>query len=139
MVAWDGLQFPLPKAMEVVELHRGYVRLAGEGLSLELRFGPEKRPFDPHRDGRRLQRAARRHRTQRLAAVTADWSREDLAQLAGYAERLQSDVPVQLIDSARAGVEVLLNGLAPPPVRTDDAFVADWSDISPAMRSLSSA
>jgi hypothetical protein len=58
MVAWDGLQFPLPKAMEVVELHRGYVRLAGEGLSLELRFGPEKRPFDPHRDGRRLQRGA---------------------------------------------------------------------------------
>lgn len=58
MLAWDGLQFPLAQAMQVVELHRGYVRLAGEEQSLELRFGPEKRPFEPQRDGRRLQQGA---------------------------------------------------------------------------------
>jgi hypothetical protein len=58
MLVWDGLQFPLTEAMEVVELHRGYVRLAGEEQSLELRFGPEKRPFKPQRDGRRLQQGA---------------------------------------------------------------------------------
>jgi hypothetical protein len=58
MLVWDGLQFPHAEAMEVVELHRGYVRLAGEEQSLELRFGPEKRPFEPQRDGRRLQQGA---------------------------------------------------------------------------------
>lgn len=58
MLVWDGLRFPLTEAMDVVELHRGYVRLAGEEHSLELRFGPEKRPFEPQRDGRRLQQGA---------------------------------------------------------------------------------
>lgn len=58
MLVWDGLQFPLAEAMEVVELHRGYVRLATEGQCLELRFGTEKRPFEPQRDGRRLQQGA---------------------------------------------------------------------------------
>lgn len=58
MLVWDGLQFPLVEAMEVVELHCGYVRLAAEGQSLEMRFGPEQRPFDAQRDGRRLQQGA---------------------------------------------------------------------------------
>ena len=58
MLAWDGLRFPLPPAMEAVELLPGYLRLAGREQSLELRFAPEKRVFDPGRDGRRLQRGA---------------------------------------------------------------------------------
>lgn len=61
------------------------------------------------------------------------------AGLAGYAERLQAQSPLPLIDSARAGLEVMLQGLAPPPVRTSDGFVADWSDVAPAMQRLAAA
>lgn len=61
------------------------------------------------------------------------------AGLAGYAERLQPQVPLPLIDSARAGLEVLLQGIAPAPMRTCDGFVADWSDVAPAMQRLSAA
>ncbi|MET0310991.1 MAG: aspartate/glutamate racemase family protein [Burkholderiaceae bacterium] len=49
------------------------------------------------------------------------------AGLAGYAELLQAQLPVPLIDSARAGLEVMLQGLAPMPVREEDGFVAEWS------------
>lgn len=61
------------------------------------------------------------------------------AGLAGYAERLQPDLPLPLIDSARAGLEVLLRGLAPAPLRTSDGFVADWSDVAPEMQRLAGA
>lgn len=58
MLRWDGLHFLPPASLEPVALHHGYLRLVGEGLSLELRFGAEKRPFDAYRDGMRLQRSA---------------------------------------------------------------------------------
>ncbi|TWO66042.1 hypothetical protein FN976_27065 [Caenimonas sedimenti] len=58
------------------------------------------------------------------------------AGLAGYAERLQPEVPLPLIDSAQAGLDVMLQGLAPPALRSDDGFVADWSGIAPAMQGL---
>jgi len=64
---WDGLQLDIPAGMEPVILDRGFVRLAAgdhEGgadtppRTIDLRFGPEKGPFDPHRDGRRLLKAS---------------------------------------------------------------------------------
>jgi allantoin racemase len=58
------------------------------------------------------------------------------AGLAGYAARLQAEVPLPLIDSAQAGLAVLLEGLAPAPQRADDGFVADWSDGVPALQGL---
>ncbi len=68
---WDGLRVNMPDGMEPAVLDRGFVRLArpghvpghgagsggGQVESLELRFGPEKSPFDPDRDGRRLHKA----------------------------------------------------------------------------------
>jgi DNA-binding MarR family transcriptional regulator len=53
---------------------------------------PRMRVLHLTRDGRRLQRAALRHRTQRLANATADWSRDDLAQFADLLDRFARTV-----------------------------------------------
>lgn len=59
MLLWDGLQVAIPAGMEPVILDRGFIRLAGLDYgSVELRFGGEKSPFSPDRDGRRILRAA---------------------------------------------------------------------------------
>jgi len=47
-----------PALLEPAALLPGYLRLLGQEQHLELRFGPEKRAFDPYRDGKRLQRGA---------------------------------------------------------------------------------
>ncbi|HCU69185.1 MAG TPA: hypothetical protein DGF30_08175, partial [Desulfomicrobium sp.] len=64
---WDGLRVSIPDGMEPAVLDRGFIRLSrpdhglgtggGQAGSLELRFGPEKSPFNPDRDGRRLLKA----------------------------------------------------------------------------------
>lgn len=51
------------------------------------------------------------------------------AGLAGYAQALQSRIDLPLIDSAQAGLRVLLNGLAPPPVSVENRFHAQWSNV----------
>ena len=51
------------------------------------------------------------------------------AGLAGYAEKLQTDQPVPLIDSAQAGLNVLLSGKAPPARVTENEFHAQWSNV----------
>lgn len=53
---------------------------------------PRRRVLHLTADGRHLQRAALRHRTQRLAAATADWSRDDLAQFADLLDRFARTV-----------------------------------------------
>jgi allantoin racemase len=58
------------------------------------------------------------------------------AGLAGYAQRLQDEVDLPLIDSAQAGLQVLLEGRAPPPQRRDDGFVAEWTAMPAAMARL---
>lgn len=59
MLSWDGLQVRIPDTMEPATLDRGFIRLVGPELpTVSLRFGPEKRRFDPQRDGRRILRAA---------------------------------------------------------------------------------
>jgi len=52
------------------------------------------------------------------------------AGLAGYAEQLKVDQPVPLIDSALAGLQVLLDGRAPPPHIPANAFHARWSNVN---------
>jgi Asp/Glu/hydantoin racemase len=58
------------------------------------------------------------------------------AGLAGYAKELASCCPVPLIDSAEAGLKVLLDGLAPAPTRKRDGFVADWQQLPVPMLRL---
>jgi allantoin racemase len=57
------------------------------------------------------------------------------AGLAGYAERLQSKSDVPLIDSAAAGLRVLLGGQL-PTVASQNGFEARWSTISAPMKAL---
>ena len=52
------------------------------------------------------------------------------AGLAGYAEQLKADQPVPLIDSALAGLQVLLDGRAPPPHIAANGFQARWSNVN---------
>lgn len=52
------------------------------------------------------------------------------AGLAGYAQALQGHVQRPLIDSAVAGLNVLLAGRAPAPTRAAHGFYAQWSNVS---------
>jgi len=58
------------------------------------------------------------------------------AGLAGYAQALQVNCPLPLIDSASAGLRVLLDNLAPPAQRQTNGFVAAWSGVSPELLHL---
>ncbi len=78
---WDGLRVMVPAAWEPVVLDRGFIRLADQdGQSVELRFGPEKGPFDPARDGLRLLRAAGLEETA-LAPCREPWCKETHADV----------------------------------------------------------
>lgn len=58
------------------------------------------------------------------------------AGLAGYAPALQAGCPVPLIDSASAGLRVLLDQLAPVAQRETNGFVAAWSGVGQEMLDL---
>ena len=58
------------------------------------------------------------------------------AGLAGYAAALQATCPVRLIDSASAGLKVLLENRAPPAQQKTNGFVAVWSGVSAEMLKL---
>jgi allantoin racemase len=51
------------------------------------------------------------------------------AGLAGYAQTLQASAALPLIDSALAGLRVLLEGKAPVPERSVNGFDAQWSNV----------
>lgn len=53
------------------------------------------------------------------------------AGLAGYAQDLRLHCPVPLIDSAEAGLQVLLRNLAPHAPHAGDGFFADWRNMTP--------
>ena len=55
------------------------------------------------------------------------------AGLAGYARALRPLCPVPLIDSAEAGLQVLLQGLAVPPPQQADGFFAQWQSMAPGI------
>lgn len=54
------------------------------------------------------------------------------AGLAGYAQTLQAHSPLPLIDSATAGLEVLLQNQAPAATRSFNGFHAEWNNLPPA-------
>jgi Asp/Glu/hydantoin racemase len=58
------------------------------------------------------------------------------AGLAGYAKKLQREVDVPLIDSAEAGLRVLLQGALAPSAASCNGFDAQWQSVSPAMKAL---
>jgi allantoin racemase len=51
------------------------------------------------------------------------------AGLAGYAQTLQAGATLPLIDSALAGLRVLLEGKAPAPQRSVNGFDARWTNV----------
>jgi allantoin racemase len=55
------------------------------------------------------------------------------AGLAGYAQALRPHCPASLIDSAEAGLQVLLQDLAPPAPHAEDGFFASWRQMTPAI------
>ena len=55
------------------------------------------------------------------------------AGLAGYAEKLQRFCPLPLIDSARAGLEVLLHNQAPRAKNWLNGSYAQWSGMSSSL------
>jgi len=55
------------------------------------------------------------------------------AGLAGYAQGLRSLCPLPLIDSAEAGLHVLLQELGPPAPNTGDGFFAQWRNMASEM------
>jgi len=58
------------------------------------------------------------------------------AGLAGYAERLQAHIPLPLIDSALAGLEVMLGGKTPPAPHAQDGFFAHWQGMPDTFASI---
>lgn len=58
------------------------------------------------------------------------------AGLAGYAQDLQPSLSVPLIDSAQAGLQVMVRGLAPASAHLQDGFHAQWQGLHPAFSHL---
>lgn len=58
------------------------------------------------------------------------------AGLAGYAKDLRAACPVPLIDSAEAGLQVMLQGLAPAAPHADDGCFALWGGMGEAIAQL---
>jgi DNA-binding MarR family transcriptional regulator len=84
----DSLQVAPSTASRLVERAVQAGMVAGRSSEND----PRMRVLHLTREGRRLQRAALRHRTQRLADATADWSRDDLAQFADLLDRFARTV-----------------------------------------------
>jgi len=58
------------------------------------------------------------------------------AGLAGYAQALQARSPLPLIDSALAGLEVMLQERAPAAPHAQDGWFAQWQAMGPAMEGV---
>ena len=58
------------------------------------------------------------------------------AGLAGYAQKLQHKVTLPLIDSAVAGLHVMLQDLAPAATKSTNGFFANWHQMSDAFTGL---
>jgi Asp/Glu/hydantoin racemase len=118
-------------------LHRLAASLGhGEGLLHIETVAPTGAELQADPDGalRHLAQACRAAARPGVASIILGG-----AGLAGYARALQTQVDVPLIDSAQAGLKLLLEHGAPPAQRVSDGFVADWSAVSPALARLSAA
>ena len=61
------------------------------------------------------------------------------AGLAGFAQTLQAGFEVPLIDSVQAGLKVLLAKRVQAPIRGEDGFYADWTQVPSAFLHLNGA
>jgi Asp/Glu/hydantoin racemase len=59
------------------------------------------------------------------------------AGLTGYAQDIQNLISLPIIDSATAGLEVLVNQQAPMPTRKGHGTYAQWMDMSESIERLS--
>jgi Asp/Glu/hydantoin racemase len=59
------------------------------------------------------------------------------AGLAGYAQQIQNLISLPIIDSATAGLEVLVNQQAPLPTRKGHGTYALWTEMPNSIESLS--
>ena len=117
MLLWDGLQVEIPKGMEPAALDRGFIRLIGSKMpTVSLRFSSEKCMFDPHRDGRRILRAAGIAQ-EALRMCDETWTK----QIPGDLYRSNRLWVVQFSES-RAVLAVLFS--APPPAGMAETILA---------------
>ncbi len=124
ILLWDGLQVQVPHTMEPATLDRGYIRLFGPELpTVDLRFGPEKKPFDPHRDGQRILRAAGLSQVA-LEPCIESWS-QHLQGTLYHGSRLY----VVQFGESRGVVAVLFS--APPPSAMVESLVTSlaWTPL----------
>ncbi len=114
-------------------------RLAGSlGFGAQLRHIETVAPTgaalqaDPEMAIQCLSKACQNAAQQGVAAIILGG-----AGLAGYARLLQPHIPLPLIDSALAGLEVML-GQGPPPAPHDqEGFFAQWQGMPDAFGSIS--
>ena len=60
------------------------------------------------------------------------------AGLAGYAQSLRHLCDLPIIDSAEASLEVMLQGVSPPPQFSRNGFFANWSNMTPEIMKIPS-
>lgn len=117
---WDGLRVMVPADWEPVVLDRGFIRLADQdGQSVELRFAPETKRFDPARDGRRLLRAAGLKQTA-LEPCREQWCREI------HADVLHGD-RLRVLRFRDTVVAVLFSSLPPSEALRGLLTSLDWT------------
>ncbi len=121
MLIWDGLQVQIPVRMEPATLDRGYIRLFGaKRPTVDFRFGAEKNPFDPHKDGRRILRAAGLAK-ETLESCSEPWT-DDLPGILYNSSRLYV---LQFRESL--GVVAALFSEPPPPDMVQIIFTSlNW-------------
>jgi allantoin racemase len=112
-------------------------------LALGLGYGEQLRHVETVAPTGAQMQADREMALRHLAQACREASRPGVraliiggAGLAGYAHALQAQVDLPLIDSAHAGLKVLMERSAPPPQRATDGFVADWGAVTPQMMRL---
>lgn len=59
------------------------------------------------------------------------------ADLAGYAQQIQKLISLPVIDSATAGLEVLINKQVPMSLRKEHGTYAQWTGMSDSIERLS--
>ncbi len=113
-------------------------RLAGSlGFSAQLRHIETVAPngaalqADPDMAIRCLTQACQQAAQSGVAAIILGG-----AGLAGYARLLQPHIPLPLIDSAQAGLEVMLSQTSRPTPHTQDGFFTQWQGMPDAFRDI---
>lgn len=116
---WKPMLQRLAQSLGYGHLLRHIETVAPNGASLQA---------DPDMAMRCLADACKKAATKGVESVILGG-----AGLAGYAHGLRSICPLPLIDSAEAGLRVLLQELGPAPLHTGDGFFAQWHNMEAGM------